>query len=361
VDLSLNTDQELLAASVRAFVQRDASTELLTGLAETPGAVIPTWQGSMSDAGWLGIVIGSESGGVDASTLEAAIVCEELGRGPVPGPFLASSIVGALLIGAAEPCDQRDRLLAGIADGDCVISPVLRDPDGTWSGLERGRDTAGVFPFVPQASNVTHYLLPAVEDGSDGIEIRVIAASHSGVTVRPLTGLLGGNVELTVPQTVSVTSLRIVDRMALRDALARAYVLVAAYQVGGCQAVLERSIDYSNTRKQFSVPIGKFQRVQDHIVEMLNATDAGRWTMLEAAWKLDAGRPARAGAHLAAATASESYLAAVDYAHKVHGGIGVDPQYGLTLFTAMSRSLYEFLGHPKWHRRRMLAELEKTV
>jgi alkylation response protein AidB-like acyl-CoA dehydrogenase len=361
VDLSLNTDQELLAESVRAFVQRDASTEVLTAVAGTPGGVNPSWHASMSDAGWLGIVVGSESGGVDASALEAAIVCEELGRGPVPGPFLASSIVSALLIGAAEPSDQRDRLLAGIAEGDCIVSPVLRAPDGTWSGLERGHDTSGVFPFVPQASNATHFVLPAAKSGSEAIEIRVVAASDSGVAVRPLAGLLAGSFELTVPDTAPVNALHIVDRAALRDTLARAYVLVAAYQVGGCQAVLERSIDYSNTRKQFSVPIGKFQRVQDHIVEILNATDAARWTMLEAAWKLDAGKPARAGAHLAAATASESYLAAVDYAHKVHGGIGVDPQYGLTLFTAMSRSLYEFLGHPKWHRRRMLAELEKTV
>ena len=101
--------------------------------------------------------------------------------------------------------------------------------------------------------------------------------------------------------------------------------------------------------------------MQDHIVELLNALDAARWTTYDAIWRLDTDRPAHASAHLAKAIASESYLTCTDYAHKVHGGIGLDPQYGLTLFTQMSRSLYEVLGAPRWHKRRMLDHLEAAA
>ena len=60
---------------------------------------------------------------------------------------------------------------------------------------------------------------------------------------------------------------------------------------------------------------------------------------------------------MALAVASEAYVTCADAAHKVHGGIGVDPQFGLTLYTQMARSLYGFLGKPLWHKRQMASAL----
>ena len=151
----------------------------------------------------------------------------------------------------------------------------------------------------------------------------------------------------------------LVSADALEDALAQAYVTIAAYAVGGCQVLLERCIDYSQTRHQFSVPIGKFQRVQDHIVELVNALDAARWMTYEALWKIDDGlEGAQAAAHRAKAVAAESYVTCADAAHKVHGGIGVDPDFGVTLYTQQSRSLYDLLGAPRWHKRSMVSALD---
>ena len=119
------------------------------------------------------------------------------------------------------------------------------------------------------------------------------------------------------------------------------------------------SISYSNTREQFGQPIGRFQRVQDHIIRILNAADTARWTAYEAAWAIDSQRAdAAARAHLTAAVASESYWEAANAAHEVHAGIGSDPQFGLTLYTQASRSLYEYLGPPDWHRLRMADVLD---
>jgi len=130
--------------------------------------------------------------------------------------------------------------------------------------------------------------------------------------------------------------------------------VLCAYKVGGCQAVFERSVEYSRERMQFGQPIGRFQRVQDHIVHIVNYLDAARWTTYEALWKLETGAAdAATGVHLAKSVASESYMRACDYAHEVHAGIGVVREYGLTLHTKMSRSLYHFLGAPRLHRKRM--------
>ena len=42
----------------------------------------------------------------------------------------------------------------------------------------------------------------------------------------------------------------------------------------------------------------------------------------------------------------------------IHTGIGVVREYGLTLHTKMSRSLYHCLGAPKAHRKRLESVLE---
>ena len=38
------------------------------------------------------------------------------------------------------------------------------------------------------------------------------------------------------------------------------------------------SVRYSQQRVQFGRPIGSFQRVQDHVIELLNGLDSARWT-----------------------------------------------------------------------------------
>lgn len=113
------------------------------------------------------------------------------------------------------------------------------------------------------------------------------------------------------------------------------------------------SVQYANTRHQFGVPIGKFQRVQDHVIRILNAADVIRWMTYQAAWKLDTGQEALADAHMTAAVAAEQFFEAANAAHEVHAGIGTDPKFGLVAYTVASRSLYEHLGPPAWHRDRM--------
>ena len=134
--------------------------------------------------------------------------------------------------------------------------------------------------------------------------------------------------------------------------------MLSAYQVGGLDSVSRMCLEYSRTRHQFQQPIGRFQRVQDHIIDIVNHLDAARWTTYEALWKLDTGRPAVAGVHMAAALASEGYYLACNSAHDVHAGIGIVREYGLTLHTKMSRTLYHYLGDPRRHRREIARALD---
>ena len=109
-------------------------------------------------------------------------------------------------------------------------------------------------------------------------------------------------------------------------------------------------LTYSKTRHQFGQPIGRFQRVQDHIIDIVNYLDSAKWTTYEALWKLDTAQESKVGIHMAGSLASEGYYLGCNAAHDVHAGVGIIREYGLTLHTKMSRTLYSYLGNPRYHR-----------
>ena len=61
---------------------------------------------------------------------------------------------------------------------------------------------------------------------------------------------------------------------------------------------------------------------------------------------------------MAKAVATEAYYRACNGAHEVHAGVGVMREYGLTLHTRMSPTLYHYLGDPRFHRKRLAATLD---
>ena len=75
--------------------------------------------------------------------------------------------------------------------------------------------------------------------------------------------------------------------------------VLCAYKVGGCKTVFDMSVNYARERTQFGQVIGRFQRVQDHVIHIVNYLDAARWTTYEALWKLDSGADAAASVHVA--------------------------------------------------------------
>jgi alkylation response protein AidB-like acyl-CoA dehydrogenase len=362
VDLSLSDAEQTLQESAARFVEREAGRDTLVSLSRS-GEIWPrSWLPAMAAAGWLGLFVPAELGGSGATALESAVVFTELGRGPVPGPILASSVVSALILRQLDAPGVRDELLAGIAAGTAVVIPALRDPETSWAGASAstaappaGGTLTCTKVFVPYADAATHFLVSTA--GPDGqARFCVVAAADPGVRTRALGGFLHASSEVTFDGAALAGGQPLLgpSHDALDQALAPGFVALAAYQAGGAAEVLEMSISYSNTREQFGQPIGRFQRVQDHIIRILNAADTTRWTAYEAAWAIDSQRAdAAAKAHLTAAVASESYWEAANAAHEVHAGIGSDPQFGLTLYTQASRTLYEYLGPPDWHRLRM--------
>jgi alkylation response protein AidB-like acyl-CoA dehydrogenase len=372
MDLALTEAQEILKSSVADFVQREYDKHTLLALESAPTGITPELLRKVAELGWLGVVIPEAYGGEERSLTDAAVLFEALGRGPVPGPFFASGVLGALTVRLGGTEAQKQAILPQVARGEWVVCVAVTESDYGWrpdqvrmsASLERGHYVLnGSKLFVHDAKAATHLLCavrtgPRRNGGSRGITLFIVDTSAPGLSVRTLSGWMGqvdevrfDNVQLPADAVLGGVEGR--GWEVLEAAALQAIPILCAYQVGSCQAVFEMAVAYSRTRIQFGQPIGRFQRVQDHIIGMVNHLDAARWTTYEALWKLDSGRAAASSVHLAKAVTSEAHLKVCDGAHEVHAGVGVIREYGLTLHTQRSRTLYHLLGDARYHRRRI--------
>ncbi|MGE4047191.1 MAG: acyl-CoA dehydrogenase family protein [Acetobacteraceae bacterium] len=365
MDLSLTPSQILIRDSARAFVRRHVPRAELVRQAKEGQTWDPAWYAEFRSAGWTGALVPSEFGGLDLDPLSTALIFEELGRGAVPSPLLASSVIATCLLRGCQPSEQRDAALMAVADGEMILIPAMRRPDTSWKGiaatattLMNGNILTGSKVFVPFADAATHFLVTVTAPDDATPALAIVPAGNAGISTRLLPGFLQANHEVVFEDVaLSEKAIVRVGDASFDDSLAVARVVAAAYQVGGMLEMLDMSVSHSNTRVQFGTPIGRFQRVQDHIIRLLNAMDAAKWATYEAAWAIESDHNGIARSYLAGSTASDSYFEAANAAHEVHAAIGSDPRYGLTLYTRISRTMYELLGPPAWQRRQMANSL----
>ncbi len=366
MDLSLNEHQEMLRSTVADFMAHEVPKSVLLEFDATETGAPPELWKRLADLGWTGMLLPQQYGGAGSSLLDAAVVFEQFGRGPLPGAFFSSGVLGGLTVLEAGSEDQRRAILPAVASGEQILTLAVQEPNRRWgpgsvqmtATQDNGTLTLnGVKSFVHDAVAATHIITAIRAPGGDGVSLVLVDKSLPGVSVRNLSGFMGwvGEVRL---ENVRVPASAVLGQpgggwAALERAMEKALPVLCAYQVGGCAAVFDMSLEYSRTRVQFGQPIGRFQRVQDHIISIAHNMDAARWTTYEALWKLDTGRPVEGSVHLARAIATEGYYAACNSAHEVHAGIGVSKEYGLTLHTRMSRTLYQYLGDPAYHRKRL--------
>jgi len=363
MDLSLNDTQQLIQDSARDFVRGACNRDALLKLDRDPAAIMSGIWKQMSELGWTGMAIPEQYGGTGNCMTDVAVLFEELGAGPVPGPLFSSAVLCARILLEAAAEDMKKSWLPRIASGERVFALALTEAQYGWSAdsvrlkaKSDGKDflLSGTKVFVHDALFASDILVAARIEGDAGVSLFRVDAQAPGVAIRALDGFITGMSEVTFDM-VRVNSGDVVSNAweALERATLAATPVLCAYKVGACKTVYDLSVNYARERTQFGQIIGRFARVQDHIIHMVNYVDSARWTTYEALWKLDNDMDAAASIHVAKSVSSESYMRACDFAHEVHAGIGVMREYGLTLHTKMSRSLYHCLGAPKVHRKRL--------
>jgi len=369
MDLKLNDDQNMLKKVAADFVKAEAPSYVITDWYQKKQAFIPGLYKKTAEVGWLGMTVPDEFGGGGASALDCAAVFEELGHAPLPGPYFSCGVLAAQLILDAGSAALKKAWLPKICDGTAVIIPAISDdpmqfgPRSVQTRAFKSSDGYrfhGVKRFVQDGSAASHFIV-AARDEAGQIILALVERNAPGVTVTEVSGFMIGAAEVKL-DGFAVGKEAMLNGSGggwsvVESALGKVLPIVCAYKVGACQEIFEMTNEYTRTRVVFGQPIGRFQRVQDHCVDISIHLDGARWTTYETLWKLDSGIEARASVHQAKAVASEAYYQSCNFSHMVFAGAGTDYKHPLMAHSVLAHSLYQYLGTPVYHKRAMVDAL----
>jgi alkylation response protein AidB-like acyl-CoA dehydrogenase len=356
MQFGLTETQQILKNSARAFFPAECPMTEVRRLIDAGGAYDEALWRKIVEHGWTGIIFDEAHGGMGLGLVEMAVAAEEMGRALLPGPYFSTVfLAGALLQKAgiapllAPLCEGRKRATVALLEGSASW-----DPAAVAMQISGGRIT-GTKLFVPDAG-VADLMLCVARCGRE-LAIACTPASGDGVSVRPMPSL-----DRTRPlyaiefdgARVDVLATGEIAQSALDAALDTATVALVAEMVGGMQRILEITVEYAKTRKQFGKPIGQFQAVQHQCADMLLLTESSRSAAYYAAWALNEGAPdARTAVSVAKAYASDAYREVGNRGIQVHGGMGFTWENDLHLYYRRAKASEIAFGDAAFHRERI--------
>ncbi|MHA1108791.1 MAG: acyl-CoA dehydrogenase family protein, partial [Alphaproteobacteria bacterium] len=86
MELVLNDEQKLLRDSAATLIERSAGAGRHRELRDTDAGFDRAVYAEIAEAGWLGLLLPEEAGGLGLGTTELALVLEEAGQGLLTAP-----------------------------------------------------------------------------------------------------------------------------------------------------------------------------------------------------------------------------------------------------------------------------------
>lgn len=371
MQFGLTDTQQTLKTTARKFLETECPLAEVRKLMETDTAFDRALWRKIAAQGWTGILFEEEYGGSAMSMVDVAVVLEEMGRALLPGPYLSTVLLAGAAIHRSGNEAQKQKHLTAICDGEARLTLALLEEHASWSPgavsltakpTAQGYALDGTKLFVPDAG-ASDFMVCAARIGSDPA-LFIVPASTAGVRIermpsldalRPLYAVTFENVMLTAEDLLARGELA---RAALEHALNVATTALVAEMVGGMQRLLEITVEYAKTRKQFGKPIGQFQAVQHQCADMLLWTESSRSAAYYAAWALGqantgSGVEAQSAVSVAKAYASDAYREVGNRAIQIHGGMGFTWENDIHLFYRRAKASEIAFGDATWHRERI--------
>lgn len=313
-----------------------------------PEAAFP----KLAEAGFFGITIGEEFGGVGLDLLAAGLVLQGFSRWnhAMALSWVAHDNLCANNIYRNGSDEQRRRYLPDMCAGRKIGALGLTEPGAGSDALGSMRTTArrdgdhyilnGTKIFItngPVADVLLVYALTDPERRAHGISAFIVEKDFPGFRVaQKLTkmGYRGSQTAELVFDDCRVPASNLVGEenggvAIVMSGLDLERAMIAPICLGIAERALELSIDYAATRRQFGKTIGSFQMVQSMLADMYVAVETMRtftWRTLAQAAPLEKGGGGRGEIHMQTA-ASVMYAAnavhdVLDKAMQIHGGSG---------------------------------------
>ena len=350
MDFALSQDQQRLREEIVRFAERELNHDLLE---RDRSQSLPRelWR-KCGEMGIQGLPVPEAYGGSGVDALTCAIGLEALGYGCKDGGLvfalcahLLSCVVPLVEFGSEE---QKRRYLPGLCDGRLIGVHAMTEP-GTGSDAFAMRTRAvadgdgyridGTKTFISNATAADVVIVFALTDPAKGFHGGTTAFlvergapgfsspqkfEKMGLRTAPLGELVFNGVRVGPEAILGGVG---GGAMVFTTAMDWERACLAASHIGAMDRLLEQTVAYARTRRQFGQSIGKFQAVAHRVADMKVQLEAARLLVYRAAWRLDHARNASLDASITKLFVSESLVAAALAAVQVHGGYGFMTEY----------------------------------
>jgi acyl-CoA dehydrogenase len=364
IDFTLSEDQLAFQEMARDFAQK----EIVPVAAEYDESGEFPWPviRRAHQAGLLNLEVPEEYGGAGLSSLEAALIAEEIGAGCAG---MATSLLGnglalrpLLVFGSDE---QKAHFLGSFCAEPKLATFCLTEP-GAGSDISAIKTAArrdgqeyvldGVKTFITNGGVAALHTVIASTDrrrGARGLSAFLVPAEAPGVSTGKKEHKMGQRASDTREVIFEGVRVPVGNRLGREgqgfrialETLNRARVGVAAISVGLARAALEVAWKYARERVQFGKPIVGHQAVQMMLADMAMAVETARLLTWRAAHAADQdAKDAERFAAMAKCYASDTAMRVSTDAVQVLGGYGYMKEYPVEKYMRDAKLLQIYEG-----------------
>lgn len=351
MEFSLSDDQIAIRDGVRE-VCRQFPGEYWRGL-EASGAYPREFVSTLTQLGWLSVLIPEEYGGGGLGITEAGIVLEEIHRsgGNANACHAQMYTMGALLRHGNDA--QKNRYLRDIAEGKLRLQAfAVTEPDAGSDSTkistraERDGDSYvinGQKVFISRVEQSDLMLLlartaPAGEaaNRTDGLSLFLADLREAGTAVetRRIPMMFNHHTYQVFISGLRVPAENLVGEEGkgfrhIIDGWNAERCLIASEAVGDGRFFLDRATAYAGERNVFGRPIGSNQGVQFPLAQAYAQIEAASLMRFKATALFDSGKPCGAEANTAKLLASQASFQAGNAAVLTFGGNAFAVEYDI--------------------------------
>ncbi len=280
-------EQQLLAASITRFVERDYPFDVRRAIVASPaGHSAAIWR-TLAELGLLGLTLPEDHGGFGGGAQDAMSLMNAIGEALIVEPWLATVGTAAQLVARGGSEAQKGRILPAVADGSLTLAFAHAEAGARHDLAHvttRARpDDEGYHVLTGAKCAIAHghaadlLVVSARTNGDDAdrtaIALFLVERGTSGVHVAPRRMLDGTRAADIVLDGVRVSADARVgaadDALPLiEEVIDFATALLCAEAAGAIASANRDTLEYLKTRRQFGVPIGSFQALQHRMVDM---------------------------------------------------------------------------------------------
>jgi alkylation response protein AidB-like acyl-CoA dehydrogenase len=296
MNFDYNEEQQLLADSVRRFLQKDYDFEKRKAILEK-GWSEEVWA-TFAEMGLTGLPLSPDYGGFGGGAVDLMSVMEAFGEALVVEPYLPT-VLAALAVARGGTPEQKKAILPLVAQGKLRLA-LATGPRGVIG--------------APMADRIVF--------GSEG---RLSIVERSKVEIRALRtidDLAAGDIRFDARGEALAGGV-------LDEVLDFGAALSCAEAVGAMKFACDTTLEYLKTRRQFGVPIGAFQALQHRMVEMFISYEQAKSMACLACSKVDSAENPKERARAVSAAKIKVADAARHISQEsvqLHGGMGMSEE-----------------------------------